>query len=152
MSASELSPGALSACIDHGFFQAQHGSSWIWPLTCRAGAGRWEDDDGHGGADGAHAGEWSPGASRARGAAAEDRRAAGPAEGAEQGLRLGHGQGWQARLADLAGEAARAAVGELEGAYSGMVAALEAEERRVQAAAPRLAELRSEIARLAASG
>lgn len=123
-----------------------------WPLTCRAGAGRWEDDNRYGGAVGAQAGEWSPDASRARGAAAGDKRSAGPAEGAEPGLHLGHEQGWQARLAGLAGEAARAAVSELEGAYFGMVAALEAEERQVQAAAPRLAELRSEIARLAASG
>lgn len=124
----------------------------LWPLTCRAGAGRWEDDDRYGRAVGAQAGEWSPDASRARGAAAEDRRAAGPAEGAEPGLHLGHEQGWQARLAGLAGEAARAAVGKLEGAYFDMVAALEAEERQVQAVAPRLAKLRSEITRLAASG
>ncbi len=74
----------------------------------------------------------------------------GAASGAQERSASGPEEGWQRRLARLAGGPAGAMVEELERAYSGMVLALAAEERRAQGGLPALAALRAELAALAA--
>lgn len=105
-----------------------------------SGQRQWELRDS-GGSSAAHPpGVWAGAASP--GAAAEGR----PGSGAG----IGRSEGWEAHLRRLAGGAACGAVAELERVYAALVAALAAEERRVQASAHAITALRADVARLAA--
>ena len=61
---------------------------------------------------------------------------------------LGTPRGLEAHLGRLESGAARGAIGELERVYAAMMAALAAEERRVQASAHAITALRADAARL----
>ena len=76
----------------------------------------------------------------------------GTAAGGRPGSSAGtvRSEGWEPGLGRLASGAACGAVAELERVYAAMVAALAAEEQRVQASAHATAALRADVARLAA--
>ena len=106
-------------------------------LESTSGQRQWELRDA-GGGSAAH--PWAAAASP--GAAAEGRPDSGAGKGGSEG--------WEAHLSRLAGGAACGAVAELERIYAAMVAALAAEEQRVQASTHANAALRADVARLAA--